>query len=408
MATGGISDEENKAQKETMKTSGMKNGMKSFDNDLRYGSEDYQTSLDYKKEHSSGEEDEDDEISVGCPSPIQERYAAEAGGYKSEDEEEEEENDYRRRLSSPPSSVNSNNAHPSSSDEHSSTSTTINCTRQSRNCSSEDEDSERLQDDDYFKPLKKLKMIQIDKVSYSISGNNRSKSAKRAHQRIQQQQNQEATSVRRQSLTEEVTSASAGGGVKSFSILDILNHRPLKGAQRLEEPKESVVNTRIVRPWDYGNLDEVAGSSCIPPPAHRGLIPPPPMLIDRFHHRVHHMRPKSADFCSSYDTSTCSSSGRSSTGGSDCCTSPDIINCTVSSPNPVHGSSHRRSGHQAQTHSSQRKSSGGGGGGGKTQTPLDALFQMTSKTFEELNGEASTGKSSYVLHYSVKYWLQNF
>ncbi|XP_024085014.1 uncharacterized protein LOC112127800 [Cimex lectularius] len=174
--------------------------------------------------------------------------------------------------------------------------------------------SEEDRQDDYFKPLKRLKMMQIEQVSYSMPG----KKTKRIR-------------PRRQSLPDEQA------GVKSFSILDILNHRPAR-------------ETRIVRPWDFGRAE---GSSCLPPPAHRGLLPPPPLL-----YRLPASRPKSAEL---YETC---SSGRSSTAGSDCCTSPDIV-------------SPRRP--QAQQ---QRK-------GGKNDTsPLDALFQMTSKTFEELNGES--------------------
>nr|XP_024214323.1 transcription factor LBX1-like [Halyomorpha halys] len=164
--------------------------------------------------------------------------------------------------------------------------------------------------DDYFKPLKKLKMVQIDKMTYSISS---SKKKKRP---------------RRQSLESAETGTN---GVKSFSILDILNHRPAR-------------ESRIVRPWDEGG-------SCLP--AHRGLLPPPPILY----------RPKSADM---YETC---SSGRSST--SDCCTSPDIVPC----------------GRQQQ------------GRKPKDTSPLDALFQMTSKTFEELNGESGQdGQGSHMMY----------
>ncbi|KAK9501366.1 hypothetical protein O3M35_012102 [Rhynocoris fuscipes] len=141
-------------------------------------------------------------------------------------------------------------------------------------------------------------MMQIEQVSYSIGAN--SKKSKKPRP------------IRRQSLPEEQ------GGVKSFSILDILNHRPAK-------------ETRIVRPWDIG--------------AESTSLPGAP-------------RPKSAEL---YETC---SSGRSSTGD---CVSPRR-------PTPVQ-------------HQQQRK--------GKNDTsPLDALFQMTSKTFEELNGE-SQGKLLY-------------
>lgn len=202
---------------------------------------------------------------------------------------------------------------------------------------------EEMQHDDYFKPLKRLKMMQIEQVSYSIGGSNKKIKKPRP--------------PRRQSLPEDHGSShnnnNNNSGVKSFSILDILNHRPAK-------------ETRIVRPWDIG----AESTSCIPPPAHRGLLPPP--LLYRLPAAP---RPKSAEL---YETC---SSGRSSTGGSDCCTSPDIINCVSPRRPPP-------------SQQAQRK--------GKNDTsPLDALFQMTSKTFEELNGE-SQGKKDKVLHASLK------
>ncbi|KAG8257193.1 hypothetical protein J6590_054781 [Homalodisca vitripennis] len=377
MATGGALEEDSGSldTRETpakMKTSGlcMKNG---FPGDLRYA-EDYQTSPESsegRRPRGMSSDEEEDEISVGCPSPIPDRLA---DGYHSD------EDSCPRRPESPLLSRTAYQEERSSGDEIeqsdertsslSSASTTIHCRRTSHTCSSEDDTEHR--EDEYFKPLKKLKMMQIDKVSYSI---NRAKSSKRIHRPHQSHSPKESTStVRRQSLED-----SSSNGVKSFSILDILNHRPSKGV-RLEEPRDTVVPTRIVRPWDYGGLEDPSGS-CLPPPAHRGLIPPPPPLLLERYHRVHqHLRPKSADFCSSYDTSTCSSSGRSSTGGSDCCTSPDILNCTVNSPGPAH---QRRPPPQTQRKSGKQASS----------SPLDALFQMTSKTFEELNGEGGSGES---------------
>ncbi|XP_054258340.1 serine/arginine repetitive matrix protein 1-like isoform X2 [Macrosteles quadrilineatus] len=364
MATGGLIDEENaletRDERAKMKTSGLcvKNG---FPGEFRYA-EEYQTS----PESSEGvrprtfSEDED-EISVGIPSPAPERL----DGYSDEDS-------CLRRPESPIISRTSFREERSSGDEVeqsdertsslSSASTTIHCRRPSNTCSSEDDGEHR--EDEYFKPLKKLKMMKIDKVSYSI---NRSKTPKRVHRPHQSQSPKE--SIPRRGSSEE---SSGSNGVKSFSILDILNHRPSKGV-RLDDPRETVVPTRIVRPWDYGGLED-PGASCIPPPAHRGLIPPPPpLLLERFH-RVglhQHLRPKSADL---YDTSasTCSSSGRSSTGGSDCCTSPDLPPRRAQPPQRPKGKQ-------------------------PSASPLDALFQMTSKTFEELNGEAGPeGQASHL------------
>lgn len=363
MATGGVIEEEADRDKQaSMKTSGIcvKNG---FPGDLRY-TEEYQTSPESSeglRPHSMSSEEEEDEISVGCPSPVADRLA---------DTYHSDEEICQRRPESPLISRTAYSDERSSGDEldHSdertsslsSASTTIHCRRTSHTCSSEDDTEHR--DDEYFKPLKKLKMMQIDKVSYSIS--NRAKSSKRIHRQTQSPKESSTSSVRSQSLDE------SSNGVKSFSILDILNHRPSKGT-KVEEPRDTVLPSRIVRPWDF----EDPGGSCLPPPAHRGLIPPPPPLLLERYHRVHqHLRPKSADFCSSYDTSTCSSSGRSSTGGSDCCTSPDILNCSVSSPSP------RRPPPQPPRKGKQASAS-----------PLDALFQMTSKTFEDLNGEGGSG-----------------
>lgn len=164
-----------------------------------------------------------------------------------------------------------------------------------RSCSSEEEK------DDYFRPLKRLKMMQIDQVSYSIG---KGKTKKMRPRR---------------------TSSPA---LKSFSILDILSHRNNKD----KEEETLVSSTRIVRPWD--EVPRLA-----PPLLYR--LPPHPELYE-----------------------TCSS-GRSSASD---CTSPDIINCTLP--------------RQQQPRKSPNSS------------PLDALFQMTSKTFEELNGEQSQGNSS--------------
>lgn len=133
-------------------------------------------------------------------------------------------------------------------------------------------------------------------------------------------------------------------GVKSFSILDILNHRPRQDDGRGEG--------KIVRPW-----------------AEKAEKP--------------------TDLCYSETLSTCSSE-RSSTAGSvigsasECCTSPDIV-CSVS-------------GTSGGTSRQQRSGGGANGGktaGGKNTSPLDALFQMTSKTFDGMNGEPQTGK--YIL-----------
>jgi len=280
---------------------------------------------------TSLEDGEDDgDISVGCPSPVP----------------------------SGPQQVDTTSS--SSSSCFSSTRTTV--------AEQDTQSEETVDEDDYFKPLKKLKMMQINKVSVTLST---------SHKQL-------PTNVTVASVpAPRNINSHQGTGVKSFSILDILNHRPRN------ETKERVViesnSARIVRPWDLNTSN--------------GLSSPPPQ----------HHRPKSADLCYASETlsSTCSS-GRSSTAGSiasDCCTSPDIINCTITnSPTTSAAQVRHHAAVVAQHHrhfsAAQRATSSGKGssasGSGKTPntSPLDALFQMTSKTFEELNGETVSGKSA--------------
>ncbi|GJQ75821.1 hypothetical protein Trydic_g17890 [Trypoxylus dichotomus] len=201
----------------------------------------------------------DDEISVGCPSPA---------------------------LNSP---------HTSSPNYHGN----------QENCRCPGSDVE-----DYFSPLKRLKMVNIDVE-------------------------------RRISPTLEVEGRSLG--VKSFSIMDILNHRPSK-----------TQTTKIVRPWDLDPEIEAQQS------------------LERFHRHLKAqqlalLRPDFATFSASYTSET--GSDRSSSVASDCC-SPDIVPSTV------------------QRHQRQNQNQKQPGG-----TPLDALFQMTSKTFDSTTGETSSGWS---------------
>lgn len=82
-----------------------------------------------------------------------------------------------------------------------------------------------------------------------------------------------------------------------------------------------------------------------------------------------------------------SGSERSSSAASDCC-SPEILNRSSSD-------GHQRS-EQGNNSGSAGVSAGGGSKSGSNKsvngTPLDALFQMTSKTFDEQQNESSSGK----------------
>lgn len=213
----------------------------------------------------------DDEISVGCPSPA---------------------------LPSPKYARDSREASPN----YRQPSEASKC--RTENCRCPDSETE-----DYFKPLKRLKMVNLE-------------------------------TERRISPTVEVEERS--DGVKSFSIMDILNHRPSK-----------TQNTRIVRPWDLEPDIEAQQN------------------LERFHRHLKAqqlalLRPDFT-FNTSYTSET--GSDRSSSVASDCC-SPDIVPSNVQRQRQIQG-----------------KQPGG--------TPLDALFQMTSKTFDSSNGESSVGKYQF-------------
>lgn len=202
----------------------------------------------------------DDEISVGCPSPIN----------------------------------NSSHSHFNDSENEE---------QGGKDCRCPESEVE-----DYFKPLKKLKMVEPD---------------------------------RQISPTMEVDEHS-NSGVKSFSIVDILNHKPAKATP-----------TRIVRPWD---IDPELDAQQRLESFHRQLTVQKLALL----------RPEFANFNASYTSET--ASDRSSSVASDCC-SPDIVSPTV------------------QRSRLQGKQQGG--------TPLDALFQMTSKTFDSSQGESSAGRINF-------------
>uniref|UniRef100_A0A2S2R6G5 Uncharacterized protein n=1 Tax=Sipha flava TaxID=143950 RepID=A0A2S2R6G5_9HEMI len=272
---------------------------------------------------------------------------------------------------------------------------------------------------DYFEPLKKLGTVQIDKVSYGISDRKSFAPKRRPAHRMQAQHHQQDGRVdvtMMAAATHECgrTIAAAGGedgqpavaGVKSFSIADILSHEPktqqpsAATASSQHHPAEDV--GKIVRPW----TEEYQPSPCSsfapppppPPPAHRqpaavvSALFPHSLFIQHLqhqqqhhhnqhqqhhhHHHNNHLRPKSAD----YETSTCTS-GRSSTDGSDCCTSPEIASCTQSNPS-------------SSSTAAARKQQAAGGKNNDNSSPLDALFQMTSKTFDQLHGDPSGAAST--------------
>lgn len=198
--------------------------------------------------------------------------------------------------------------------------------------------------DDYFRPLKKLKGIS--------SSDSRERSA---------------TPPSRSSLE----------GVKSFSIADILGHEESQQSAQHPNHHHHHQLTKIVRPWDHLR-GPVPVRPFLPPALlhyeHRLALDYQRQLQEHLNAQAQLLRHMNMnmDIIPSE-----SGSERSSSAASDCC-SPEI------------GS--RLSDH----HHGQQSSPHGSSTPAKTKpngTPLDALFQMTNKSFDEAQSE--NGKSVF-------------
>lgn len=331
--------------------------------------------------HSAAVEsaDEEDEISVGCPSPI---VRSNDDNIKEEEKCLEKESRLRSSSCSSTSSSPSHCQQSSNSFSYHSEETTekdsarvseSESTARRYSTTSDEETVPKEGSEEYFKPLKRLKMMKIDKTSFSISERSKSNLNKRLYR------HHKVANIVKAEENSLDDACHQNAGVKSFSICDILSHKP---------NKNSASSSKIVRPWDCEPQEEPTTPYLLPPPAHRGILPQPPLFLSQFHPQqlsLHLHRPKSEDISSTYES--CSSSGRSSTGGSDCCTSPDVLNCSIQNPPNSHQHSSNRARNLEQ--SARSKSTNGKS---SNSSPLDALFQMTNKTFDELNGDPNAGK----------------
>ncbi|XP_015433010.1 PREDICTED: barH-like 2 homeobox protein [Dufourea novaeangliae] len=323
-------------------------------------------------------QDDEDEISVGCPSPLPLVVVTPSA----EDDERlsQSREDYDRlspRRSYPRESVIDDEDSYSRSDYRMSNGRSVRTHESSggdsvttlREDEEDDEDDEELNSrtssngpsaagatDDYFKPLKRLKMVPM-------------------------QQSDEEDDRDRGDTNER--------GVKSFSILDILSHRP---------------KAKIVRPWDTveSNLSHHHRHHLQQQPHHQHHL---------HHHHNHSAAPRDLSLMgmsltsmsgsiSEPPLSSSSSSGRSSVSDSG---SPDPLAHHHSLHHGLHpGLHHPALQQQQQQQQFKRKTSqqhgGQGGHHGKRTTgqgsPLDALFQMTSKTFDA--GEHSQEQANHL------------
>lgn len=228
--------------------------------------------------------------------------------------------------------------------------------------------------DDYFRPLKRLKGIS----------------------------NERERSTSPPPLPP--ASRSSLEGVKSFSIADILGHDATNANNTTtsnnnnnHQPQNHhhQVNSKIVRPWDHLRTPVHTVRPFLPP----ALLHYEHRLALDYHRHLEHLNAQAQLLRHMNMTMDIipseSGSDRSSSAASDCC-SPEIGSSGGSRLSEHH--LHHSSGHQQQQQQSSPSShhhhSNGQMHNQKTKpngTPLDALFQMTNKSFDESQGDNDTG-----------------
>lgn len=210
--------------------------------------------------------------------------------------------------------------------------------------------------DDYFQPLKRLKMIDSE-------DNNNHSDASRTNS----------------------SSKSTVEGVKSFSIADILGRDTSKSSVSPRDTISSLAHNlhqqaRIVRPWDH--LQHPISIRPLLPPAllhyeQRLAMDYHQQLQEHFRAQAQLLRHMNLEIIPSE-----SGSERSSSVASDCC-SPDI------------GRSSENSGRSQSQQQQQKQKQQPSGNKSPNGTPLDALFQLSNKNFDEQQNEGGecTGES---------------
>ncbi|CRK88872.1 CLUMA_CG002520, isoform A [Clunio marinus] len=210
--------------------------------------------------------------------------------------------------------------------------------------------------DDYFQPLKRLKMIDRE------DNNNHSDTSR---------------------STKSSAAKSTVEGVKSFSIADILG----RDTNKCSNPRDTINSlahtlqqqARIVRPWDH--LQHPISIRPLLPPAllhyeQRLAMDYHQQLQEHFRAQAQLLRHMNLEIIPSE-----SGSERSSSVASDCC-SPDIGR---SSENSGRSQQQNQRDQQQKQQSNNNKSPNG--------TPLDALFQLSNKNFDEQQNE---GENSHL------------
>ncbi|KAL7025217.1 hypothetical protein ACKWTF_013394 [Chironomus riparius] len=245
----------------------------------------------------------------------------------------------------------------------------------------------KIGSDEYFQPLKRLKMVNdhtndVDNNNHCSSDASRTSSLKSPSSTV----------------TPQVTQTTTTGveGVKSFSIADILGRDSTNKNNSTTAQAQAAVTAativnglnhlhhhqqvaRIVRPWDH--LQHPISIRPLLPPAllhyeQRLAMEYHQQLQEHFHAQAQLLRHMNIDIIPSE-----SGSDRSSSVASGDCCSPDIgrssDNSGRSHPSQQHPSSNNNNNN---VNRNGNKSPNG-------SAPLDALFQLSNKNFDEANEE---------------------
>ncbi|CAG9806768.1 unnamed protein product [Chironomus riparius] len=244
----------------------------------------------------------------------------------------------------------------------------------------------KIGSDEYFQPLKRLKMVN-DHTNDEDNNNHCNSDASRT------------SSLKSPSstVTPQVTQTTTTGveGVKSFSIADILGRDSTNKNNSTTAQAQAAVTAativnglnhlhhhqqvaRIVRPWDH--LQHPISIRPLLPPAllhyeQRLAMEYHQQLQEHFHAQAQLLRHMNIDIIPSE-----SGSDRSSSVASGDCCSPDIGRSSDNS-----GRSHLNHHPSLNNNNNGNKSPNG--------TPLDALFQLSNKNFDETNDEGEDDDS---------------
>lgn len=136
---------------------------------------------------------------------------------------------------------------------------------------------------------------------------------------------------------------------------------------------------KIVRPWDQFRGSVHAVRPFLPP----ALLHYEHRLALDYHRHLEHLNAQAQllrhmNINMTMDLKSESGSERSSSAASDCC-SPEIGSGSRLSDHHMHHSGSQQSQQSSQSHHSQKLTK-------PSDTPLDALFQMTNKNFDESQG----------------------